>query len=232
VTFQEHAGDCLEPVRERIRKKSGRIRTAGSDYLAYAILDAVVDALFPVLEEYGEILENLENSIMLKPGSETVSSVHKIKRDLLLVRRIVWPMRETVSALFREDLVANETHIYLRDCYDHVVQILDIVESYRDMASGLMEFYLSSVSNRMNEIMKVLTIIATIFIPLTFLAGIYGMNFDPEVSPWNMPELGWRYGYPAFWVVTIAVGIAMVIFFRKLGWLGAGGKKGKDEPES
>lgn len=229
VTFQERAGDCLDPVRERIRKKSGQIRAAGSDYLAYAILDAVVDAWFPVLEEYGEVLENLEHVIAVKPDSQTVSRIHRVKRDLLVVRRTVWPMRETVNSLFREDIIAPETHIYLRDCYDHVIQVLDIVESYRDMASGLMEFYLSTVSNRMNEIMKVLTIIATIFIPLTFIAGIYGMNFNPDMSPWNMPELGWRYSYPVFWLVTVAIGVGMVLFFRKLGWLGARGKKADRE---
>ncbi|MGD8353007.1 MAG: magnesium/cobalt transporter CorA [Pseudomonadota bacterium] len=227
VTFQERVGDCLDPVRERIRKKSGRIRTAGADYLAYAMLDAVVDAWFPVLERFGERLEDLESVILEKPGSETVSRIHKIKRELLEVRRTIWPMRETVNSLFREDMIVPETQLYLRDCYDHVIQVLDIVESYRDMASGLMEFYLSSVSNRMNEIMKVLTIIATIFIPLTFIAGIYGMNFDTEVSPWNMPELQWKFGYPAFWVVTVIIGIAMVLFFKKLGWLGTRENKGK-----
>lgn len=221
VTFQERAGDCLDPVRERIRKQRGRIRQSGPDYLAYAILDAVVDAWFPILEEYGEILEDLEDTIVVKPDSETVSRIHKIKRDLLVVRRTIWPMRETVNALFREDLIETETQLYLRDCYDHVIQVLDMVESYRDMASGLMDFYLSSVSNRMNEVMKVLTIIATIFIPLTFIAGIYGMNFDPSASPWNMPELGWRYGYPAFWGLMVLLGMVMVLFFRKLGWLGS-----------
>lgn len=229
LTFQERAGDCLDPVRDRIRKKSGRIRVGGPDYLAYAILDAVVDAWFPVLEEYGEIVEDMEDAILVKPDSTTVSRIHKVKRDLLLIRRTVWPTRETVNSLFREDMVASETHFYLRDCYDHVIQVLDMVESYRDMASGLMEFYLSSVSNRMNEIMKVLTIIATIFIPLTFLAGIYGMNFDRTASTWNMPELGWKYGYPAFWVVSVIVSIAMVLFFRKLGWLGGVEKKGKSD---
>ena len=229
VTFQERAGDCLDPVRERIRKRSGRIRGAGSDYLAYAVLDAVVDAWFPLLEDYGELLEILEDGIMEKPGSEIVSRIHRVKRDLLIVRRTIWPMRETVNSLFREDLVEPETHIYLRDCYDHVIQVLDIVESYRDMASGLMEFYLSSVSNRMNEIMKVLTIIATIFIPLTFIAGIYGMNFDPGASPWNMPELGWKYGYPTIWAVMAALGCTMVFFFRKLGWLGK--SRGKKQRE-
>jgi len=229
VTFQERAGDCLDPVRERIRKKSGRIRDAGADYLAYVIIDAVVDAWFPVLEEYGEILEDLEDGILKNPGSETVSKIHKVKRDLLVFRRTVWPMRETVNSLFREEAIEPETHVYLRDCYDHVIQVIDMVESYRDMASGLMEFYLSSVSNRMNEIMKVLTVIATIFIPLTFLAGIYGMNFDRSVSPWNMPELGWKYGYLAFWVLSVAIGVVMFYFSRKLGWIGRPETKTEDD---
>ena len=226
VTFQEREGDCLEPVRDRIRKGKGRIRRSGADYLAYAILDAVVDAWFPVLEDYGETLQRLEDSILEKPDSPTISSIHRVKRDLLEVRRTVWPTRETVNSLMREsDFIQPDTHLYLRDCYDHVIQIIDMVESYRDMASGLMEFYLSSVSNRMNEIMKVLTIIATIFIPLTFIAGIYGMNFNPEASPWNMPELNWRYGYLFFWVIMAVIGGAMALFFRRRGWLGSPGRK-------
>jgi magnesium transporter len=227
VTFQERVGDCLEPVRDRIRKGKGRIRRSGADYLAYAILDAVVDAWFPVLENYGEMLQMLEDIILEKPDNQTVSSIHRVKRDLLEMKRTVWPTRETVNSLMREsDFIKQDTHLYLRDCYDHVIQILDMVESYRDMASGLMEFYLSSLSNRMNEIMKILTIIATIFIPLTFIAGIYEMNFNPEASPWNMPELNWRYGYPVFWVIMTIIGGAMVMFFRRRGWLGSSGKKG------
>ena len=230
MTFQEREGDCLDPVRDRVRKGKGRIRHSGADYLAYAILDAVVDAWFPVLEDFGEVLESLEESILKKPDSPTISSIHRVKRDLLEVRRTVWPTRETLNSLMREDdFIQADIHLYLRDCYDHVIQIIDMIESYRDMASGLMEFYLSSVSNRMNEVMKVLTIIATIFIPLTFMAGIYGMNFNPEVSPWNMPELNWKYGYPVFWVLMIGVGGIMVLFFRRRGWLGSPKSKGRGE---
>ncbi|MDF1524995.1 MAG: magnesium/cobalt transporter CorA [bacterium] len=226
VTFQEREGDCLDPVRDRIRKGKGRIRRSGADYLAYAILDAVIDGWFPVLEDYGEKLEALEDSILEKPDSQTVSSIHRVKRDLLEIRRTVWPTRETVNSLMREtDFIQPETNLYLRDCYDHVIQIIDMVESYRDMASGLMEFYLSSVSNRMNEIMKVLTIIATIFIPLTFFAGIYGMNFNPDASPWNMPELNWKYGYLFFWAIIAVLGVTMLLFFRRMGWLGSKGEK-------
>ncbi|UCF29978.1 MAG: magnesium/cobalt transporter CorA [bacterium] len=226
VTFQEHPGDCLEPVRERIRKGRGRIRQAGSDYLAYAILDAVVDAYFPILEELGEELEELEEEILEIPDRGTVSRIHTLKRDLLLLRRTVWPLREAVNALLREEsiLMSRETQIYLRDCYDHTIQVIDMVENHRDITSGLMDFYLSSVSNRMNEVMKVLTIIATIFIPLTFIAGIYGMNFNPEASPWNMPELNWRWGYPVFWVLMVTIGGTLLYVFRRKGWLGGGGK--------
>jgi magnesium transporter len=227
LTFQEQKGDCLEPVRDRIRKGKGRIRVAGADYLAYAILDAVVDAWFPLLEEYGEMLEDLEDNILDLPGRETVAEIHHIKRDLLEIRRAIWPMRETVNGLFRqEELIQKETHLYLRDCYDHVTQIIDIVESYRDMASGLMDLYLSSVSNRMNEVMKVLTVIATIFIPLTFIAGIYGMNFNTEISPFNMPELNWKYGYLIVWGIMVALGGVMLGIFRRRGWLGGGKKRG------
>jgi len=231
LSFQERKGDCLEPVRERVRKSKGRIRQAGADYLAYAILDAVVDAWFPILEQYGELLEGLEEKILGGPTRETVAEIHGIKRDLLEIRRTIWPMRETVNGLLREEsLVQKETHLYLRDCYDHVVQIIEIVESYRDMASGLMDFYLSSVSNRMNEVMKVLTVIATIFIPLTFIAGIYGMNFNPEVSPFNMPELNWTYGYVAVWLLMFGMGGAMLVFFRRQGWLGRS-KKARDKKD-
>ncbi len=232
VSFQERKGDCLDPVRERIRGNKGRIRRSGADYLAYAVLDAVVDAWFPVLEEYGERLEGLEETILLRPDYTTVSTIHRVKRDLLDMRRTVWPTRETVNSLIREeDRVKAETRLYLRDCYDHVIQVIDMVESYRDMASGLMDFYLSSVSNRMNEVMKVLTIIATIFIPLTFIAGIYGMNFNPEASPWNMPELNWRYGYVTVWGLMLILAGGMVYLFRRRGWLGALKRKDNSEDQ-
>jgi magnesium transporter len=229
VTFQEHAGDCLEPVRERLRKNRGRIRKAGSDYLAYALLDAVVDAYFPILEDLGEELEGLEDEILDRPTNATVARIHSLKRELLLLRRTVWPMRESINSLLREEgpRITHDTQLYLRDCYDHTIQVIDMVESHRDSASGLMDFYLSSVSNRMNEVMKVLTIIATIFIPLTFIAGIYGMNFNPEASPWNMPELSWRWGYPAIWALMLIIGGSLVALFRRKGWLGGEGTKKK-----
>jgi magnesium transporter len=216
VTFQEREGDCLDPVRDRIRQGKGRIRKAGPDYLAYAILDAIVDHYFPILEAYGERLDHLEDEIMEEPTRATLARVHRTKRELLSLRRAAWPKREALSTLLREPspLVSPETGVYLRDCYDHAVQILDITETYRELGSGLVDAYLSNVSNRMNEIMQVLTIIATIFIPLTFLAGIYGMNFS------YMPETQWRWGYFAAIGVMAAIAVGLVLFFRRRGWLG------------
>jgi magnesium transporter len=223
LTFQEgHPGDCFDPVRQRIRKGGGRLRSAGSDYLAYALLDGVIDAYFPILEAYGEALEHLEDDLLVRPDEELVARIHEVKRDLLTLRRAIWPLRDAIGALLREEnpLVRPETVPYLRDCYDHTVQIVDLVETYRELASGFMDVYLSSVSNRMNEIMKVLTVISTIFIPLTFIAGIYGMNFNPQASPLNMPELNWPWGYPFSLLLMAGVAVALLVFFRRKGWLG------------
>jgi magnesium transporter len=223
LTFQAGLpGDCLDPVRERIRKGAGRIREAGSDYLAYALLDGVIDGFFPVLEAYGESLEDLENEILVHPEEELVARIHGVKRDLLTLRRAIWPLRDALSSLLREPdpLVHPETLPYLRDCHDHTVQIIDLVETYRELGSGMMDVYLSSVSNRMNEIMKVLTVISTIFIPLTFIAGIYGMNFNPQISPLNMPELNWFWGYPFSLALMMGIALALLLFFRRKGWLG------------
>ena len=232
LTFQEHAGDCFDPIREHIRKARGRIRSAGADYLAYALLDAIVDNYFPLLEQYSERFEILEDRILARADVHTVGEIHDVKRQLIRLRRAVWPLREAVSLLTRDSspLIADETRMYLRDCYDHAVQILEIVESHREIASGLMDLYLSSVSNRMNEVMKVLTVIATIFIPLTFIAGIYGMNFNPEVSRWNMPELNWAYGYASSLGVMALVALAFVVFFRRKGWLGSAGSDRQGVP--
>jgi len=224
LTFQEGVpGDCLGLVRERIRKKGGRIHEAGPDYLAYALLDAVVDAYFPILEQYGERLEDLEDEIVRKPLPDTIARIHAIKRDLLTLRRAVWPQRETLGTLLREETprISSETRIYLRDCYDHVTQIIDLVETYRELGADLTDIYLSSVSNRTNEIMRVLTVIATIFIPLTFIAGIYGMNFNTEISPWNMPELNWSWGYPLSLLLMLSVAVGQLLFFYRRGWLGS-----------
>ncbi len=222
VTFQEVPGDCLNPIRERLRCNRGRIRQQGPDYLAYSILDAVIDAFFPLLEQIGEELDRLEEQVLTNADLNTnIADIHAIKNDLILVRRAIWPQREAINMLVRDPsaFVKDETRLFLRDCYDHTVQIIDLLEMYREVSSGLMDLYVSAVSNRMNEVMKVLTIIATIFIPLTFIVGIYGMNFDPDSSPWNMPELRMYFGYPTVWIVMAIVTVAMVIFFRKQGWL-------------
>jgi magnesium transporter len=219
ITIQEIPGDSFEAVRERLRKGKGQIRAAGPDYLTYALIDALIDEFFPVLEKYGERLEALEDIVIRKATPETLNEIHQIKRELLMVRRAAWPEREVINALQREgnDLIRPETRVFLRDCYDHTIQVIDMIETYRDLAGGLLEVYLSSVSNRMNEIMKVLTIISTIFIPLNFIAGVYGMNFDTR-SPYNMPELGWTYGYPAVLCVMAAVAAMLIFYFRRKGW--------------
>jgi magnesium transporter len=224
LTFQEGMpGDCLEVIRERIRKKGGRIHDAGLDYLAYALLDAVVDAYFPILEQYGERLEEVEDEIGGKPASSTIARIHAIKRNLLTLRRVVWPQRETFNTLLREETphISAETRLYFRDCYDHVTQIIDLVETYRELGADLTDIYLSTVSNRTNEIMRVLTVISTIFIPLTFICSIYGMNFNPETSPWNMPELNWYWGYPLALLLMLSVAVGQLLFFRRRGWLGS-----------
>lgn len=223
LTFQERPGDCFDPVRERLRHHKGRIRQSGKDYLVYALIDAVIDAYFPILEEYGERLESLEDAVVSRPDPDLVERVHEMKRNLLGMRRAIWPHREMINNLIRDEttLVSAQTRVYLRDCYDHAFQLMDIVETYREIASGLVDVYLSSMSTRLNEIMKVLTIIATIFIPLGFVASLYGMNFDRSVSPWNMPELGWRYGYPfVVFVMGAAAGLLLFYFWRR-GWIGS-----------
>ena len=221
LTFQEQPGDAWEPVRERLRVGRGRIRTSGADYLFYALLDAVIDGYYPLLEEFGERLELLEEEVIDDPREELVGVIHGARRDVLALRQALWPMREAMSQLYRDEIpqITEETRVYIRDAYDHAIQVIDLLENYRETASALLDVYLSSVSHRMNEVMKVLTIIATIFIPLTFIAGIYGMNFDPGASPWNMPELSWYWGYPAVWAVMIAVAVVLVWFFRRKKWL-------------
>jgi magnesium transporter len=182
----------------------------------YAITDAVIDNYFPFLEQMGELVEQLEGEVVERPSRRILGRVHTVKRHLLDVRRALWPLRDAINALLRDEspLVHKATRLYLRDCYDHTVQVLDIIETYRELAGGLMDVYLSSLSNKMNEVMKVLTIIATIFIPLTFLAGIYGMNFE------KMPELRWAWAYPAVWVIMVITAAVMVTLFWRRGWLG------------
>lgn len=231
ITFQEFIGDDLDSVRNRIRHARGRIRSQGSDYLAYAIVDAIIDAYFPLVDKYGETIETLEDCLIESPDRELLQEIYSIRRKLLELRRAMWPHREMLSSLYRGEttLISPETMVFFRDCYDHTVQVIDLTENYRELASNLMEVYLSSVSNRLNEIMKVLTIISAIFIPLTFIVGVYGMNFHPESSPWNMPELTAYYGYPVCLLVMAVIAIAQLYLFRRKGWLGEGGASiGKD----
>ncbi len=222
LTFGEWPGpDCLEPVRARIRAGWGRSRAARPDHLVYALLDAIVDHYFPLLEDCGERLDALEDDVMGGPAANVMPRVHAVKRDMLTVRRAIWPLRDAINTLLRDatPLISDETRVYLRDVHDHTIQIVDLVESYRDISSGITEVYLSSVSQRTNEIVKVLTVISTIFMPLTFIVGIYGMNFDTQASPWNMPELHWYWGYVLVWVVMVAVIVAMLLFFYRRRWL-------------
>ncbi|HQU45468.1 MAG TPA: magnesium/cobalt transporter CorA [Pirellulales bacterium] len=223
LTFIEDPGDCFEAVRERLRG-GGRLREAGPGYLAYSLLDAVVDSYFPIVESYAERLDRLEDRVIARPSRRAISEIHSAKHDLRSLRRIVWPLREAVNSLVRDPspFVDEETRVHLRDCYDHLVQIIDLVETYRELCSDLTDLYLSSLSNRMNEVMKVLTIIATIFMPLGFITGLYGMNFHTDRSRWNMPELSWPYGYPyALGLMGLTV-LAMLWYFRRKGWLGNG----------
>lgn len=214
-SFQEREGDTFNPIRERIRSNKGRIRKMGADYLAYALLDSIVDNYFIILEKLGEEIEFLEEKLVIRPTPEILQTIHGLKRDMIFLRKAVWPLREVISALERREslLIKESTRIYLRDVYDHTIQAIDNIETYRDMVSGMLDIYLSSVSNRLNSVMKVLTIIATIFMPLTFLAGVYGMNFK------YMPELDWRWGYPAVLLVMIGIGVFMLLYFRRKKWL-------------
>ncbi len=222
LTVQEELDqDCLDPVRVRIRQNVGRIRNEGADYLAYALLDAVIDAYFPVLEAYGEYIESLEDEVIFDPTRQTVQKIYRVRRELMSLRRSIWPQRNALNQLIRDgssDLISAEARVYLQDCYDHVVQVLDIIETYRELTANLMDVYLSSVSNKANEVMKTLTVISSIFIPLTFIVGVYGMNFDPSVSPWNMPELKAYWGYPICWAVMIAIALSLSYYFWRKGW--------------
>ncbi|MBF2065874.1 MAG: magnesium/cobalt transporter CorA [Calothrix sp. C42_A2020_038] len=225
LTIQEEpTRDCFEPVRNRIKCNRGVIRKHGADYLAYAILDAIIDGFFPILETYGEFIENLEQEAIVNPNPNTLQKIYKIRRQLLKLRRAIWPQRDMINSLIRDsgDLISDEVRLYLRDCYDHSVQVIDMVETYRELATGLMDVYLSAVNNKMNEIMKFLTVISSIFIPLTFIAGIYGMNFNFEKSPWNMPELSWYWGYPFCLGSMAAIALSLLYTFWRRGWLDQG----------
>lgn len=222
ITFQEHAGDPFDHVRNRIRHGRGTIRAMGADYLTYALLDAVIDHYFPVLESYDDQLDDMTETVLREPRETIVRDLHQIKRELFNLRRIIWASREMINNLMRADapVMKAETRPYLRDCYDHCVQLMDMLEMQREVSASLFDIYLSSLSNRLNEIMKMLTMIATIFIPLSFIASLYGMNFDTKASPWNMPELAWTYGYP-FALGLMGATVAVLFFwFRKRGWIG------------
>ncbi|MFC1632117.1 magnesium/cobalt transporter CorA [Candidatus Omnitrophota bacterium] len=221
ISFQEKEGDVFNPLRERIRSAKGRIRKTDADYLAYSLLDAIVDNYFLILEKSGEKIGAIEEKVVANPAPRTLQIIHQLKRDIIFLRKSVWPLREVVNILERSEskLIKKATRIFLRNVYDHTIQVIDTIETYRDMVSGILDIYLSSVSNRMNEVMKVLTIIATIFIPLTFIAGIYGMNFNSEASAWNMPELNWKFGYLASLGVMAVVALVMMAYFKRKKWL-------------
>ena len=221
LTVQEEPlRDCFQPVRDRIRSGKGTIRKQKADYLAYTLIDSIIDGFFPVLEAYGERIEELEDEVVVNPTRRTIEKIYQIRRELLALRRAIWPQRDAINSLIRDgnDLISAEVRVYLRDCYDHAVQVMDMVETYRELTSGLMDIYLSSVGNKMNEIMKLLTVISTIFIPLTFIAGVYGMNFNVEKSPLNMPELNWYWGYPICLALMLVIALSLIYFFWRRGW--------------
>lgn len=220
ISFQERPGDTFDSVRNRLKSGKGKSRKLGTDYLLYALLDSVVDNYFIMLEKLGEEIEALELQLVENPVPATMRQISFLKRQMVLLRKSVWPLREVISSLQRDDVpfIGEHIQVYLKDLYDHTIQVIDTVESFRDIISGMLDIYLSSISNRMNEIMKVLTIFAAIFIPLTFIAGLYGMNFNTAVSPCNMPELNWYFGYPfALGIMAIVAG-AMLLFFKRKGW--------------
>ena len=215
ISLREREGKLLEPIQERIRAGKGRIRKMGADYLAHAIIDAVVDNYFLILERIGEDIEAIEEPLVSNPTNDTLNKIQGLRKEMILLRKSVWPLREVISNLERSEsaLIQDSTNIYFKDIYDHTIQVIDSTETYREMLSGMLDIYLSSMSNKMNQVMKMLTIIATIFMPLTFLAGIYGMNFE------YMPELKWRFGYALLWVIFLTTAIVMIIYFRRKKWM-------------
>jgi magnesium transporter len=215
ISFWEKEGKILDPIRERIRSGKGRIRKMGAAYLTYAILDAIVDSYFIVLERLGEKIESYEDSLVKRPTSQTLQAIQHLKREMILLRKSVWPLREIIGYLERNEsaLIDNSINIFFKDVYDHTIQLIDTIETFRDTLSSMLDIYLSSISNKMNEVMKVLTVIATLFMPLTFLAGVYGMNFS------HMPELKWQLGYLFFWVLIAVIAILMIIYFKRRKWM-------------
>lgn len=220
LSFQEKEGDTFEAVRNRIRNNKGRIRKMGADYLLYALLDSIVDNYFILLEKVDLEIETLEEELLAKPDPKILQRIHTLKREMIMLRKSIWPLREVISGLQRDEIpqVSESINYFVKDLYDHTIQVIDTVETFRDMISGMLDIYLSSLSNRMNEIMKVLTIFAAIFIPLTFIAGIYGMNFNPAKSPFNMPELDWYLGYPFALGLMVLVVAGMLFYFKRKNW--------------
>lgn len=215
LTFEESASDLLQPIVRRIQNSRGKFRSQGADYLSYSLIDLIVDHYFLIEDSLDEIIENLEDRLLLAPSPEMLITIQKLKRGMIFVRRAVSPLREVLSGLLRSEseLIEEVTKVYLRDVYDHTIRVAEGLDSYRDLIAGLLEIYLSSLSNKMNEVMKILTIFATIFIPLTFLAGVYGMNFE------HMPELKWEWSYPVFWSISIATALGLLFFFKRKRWL-------------
>ena len=223
ITFQERPRPkTTDSIRDRLRRPNNKLRRSGPDYLAYTMLDALLDSYFPVLDRYAEHLEGIEEEILRGADDTVIEKLHSMKTELLLIRRALWPHREAINALVRDPnpAIQDETRVYLRDCYDHLMQLFELVETYRELTADLRDLYLSSASHRMNEIMKLLTIVSTIFMPLGFICGLYGMNFDTEISGWNLPETKWAYGYPYSIALMVGSTICMLFFFRRRGWLG------------
>ena len=215
LTFQEEElEDCFEMVRERIRTNQGKVRQLGADYLTYLLLDSLIDGYFPVVEHYEERIEELEDEIVLHPSGQTMQKLYELRRELLALRRLIWPLRNVLNVIIRDHdtVITDDIQIYFRDSYDHIIQLLEIIEAYRELASSLMDVYMSAMGNKMNEIMKFLTVIATIFNPLTFIAGVYGMNFE------NMPELKWPLGYFICWTIMLGVAGGLIYYFWRKGW--------------
>jgi magnesium transporter len=221
LSFQESDQPIFRPVVDRLNLSKSRIRSQDTDYLAYAIIDTITDHYFSLLGALAEQMEQIEDQLLDDPDEDTFQAIHELRQKIVFCRKSVWPARDMLNSVIRNEspFIQESTKIYFRDVYDHMVQIIDNIDNYRDLILSMHDMYMSHVSNKMNEVMKVLTIIATIFIPLTFIAGIYGMNFDPSASPYNMPELSWYWGYPTAWGIMIVVGIIMVVYFKRKGWL-------------
>ena len=222
LTFQPRPGDAFLPVRKRLRDRASPMRSVGPDYLAYSLIDLTIDSYFPVLDQLAERLEALDDQITSSDPRRILSSIHDLRRELLYLRRTLWPHRDALQAMTRDHhiLLTETTRVHLRDCWDHIMALVDLTETYRELCADLRDYCMSAISNRMNEVMKWLTLIATVFIPLSFISGVYGMNFDPDASPWNMPELRWYLGYPFVLCLMLTVAGVMIWSFYRRGWIG------------